>query len=65
MGTLKKYRFRLAWQNFRVGDVIEPTGMQRDWLLQNGYIEPIPSAQTSEPAVVPAAPARKRQRVSP
>jgi len=42
MGTLKEYRFRLAWQNYRVGDVIKPTGVVRDWLLANGYIEPLP-----------------------
>lgn len=81
MGTLKKYRFRLAWQNYRVGQVIEPTGTVRDWLLAHGYIEPVaepvpervepPEEPKSElPALplqsVPTIPTfRKRQRVEP
>lgn len=38
-GTLKKVRFKLAWQTYRVGDVIEPNGTLRDWLLAHGYVE--------------------------
>ncbi len=53
MGTLKKYRFRLAWQNYRVGAVIEPTGVVRDWLLANGYIEPVADAAPPAPAPEP------------
>lgn len=37
-----KVRFKLAWQTYRVGDVIEPTAMNRDWLLANGYVELLP-----------------------
>lgn len=55
MGTLKKYRFRLAWQNYRVGAVIEPTGVVRDWLLANGYIEPVADAPPPPPEPAPAA----------
>ena len=40
-GTLIKVRFKLAWQNYRVGDVITPSGVQRDWLMANGYVEPL------------------------
>lgn len=32
-------RFKLAWQTYRVGDVITPNGTLRDWLLQCGYVE--------------------------
>lgn len=38
-GTLKKCRFKLAWQNYRVGDIIQPAGALRDWLVCNGYVE--------------------------
>ncbi len=63
MNTPKKYRFRLAWQNYRVGDVIEPPGTLRDWLLSNGYVEPAEElAPPPPPATQPAAPARKRQQ---
>ncbi len=41
-GTLKPVRFKLAWQNYKVGDVIKPNGTQRDWLLANGYCELLP-----------------------
>lgn len=32
-------RFILAWQTYRVGEVITPNGTHRDWLLANGYVE--------------------------
>lgn len=38
-GSLQKVRFKLAWQSYRVGDVITPNGSLRDWLLGNGYVE--------------------------
>lgn len=38
-GSLVEVRFKLAWQHYRVGDVIKPHGMQRDWLIANGYVE--------------------------
>ena len=38
-GTLKKVRFKMAWQNYRVGDVITPNATRRDWLVSNGYVE--------------------------
>lgn len=59
MGTLAKVRFRLAWQNYRVGDVIEPTGVLRDWLLASGYVvavEPPPVPPAEPPAPAPPAP---------
>ena len=62
MGTLVKVRFKLAWQQYRVGDVIEPPATLRGWLLSNGYAEPLKS---EPPAVLTALPARKRKRVSP
>jgi hypothetical protein len=38
-GTLKSVRFTLAWQTYRVGDVITPNGTLRDWLVGNGYAQ--------------------------
>jgi len=35
--TLKKVRFKLAWQNYRVGDEITPNGTLRDFLVGNGF----------------------------
>lgn len=48
-GTLKKCRFKVAWQNYRVGDVIEPSGVHRDWLLRNGFIEVMETGSVSVP----------------
>lgn len=45
-GTLIQLRFKLAWQTYRVGDVITPNGTLRDWLLANGYAEPVSAAAT-------------------
>lgn len=39
VGTSKKLRFKLAWQQYRVGDVIEPNGTLRDWLIGHGYCD--------------------------
>lgn len=36
-GTLKKVRFILAWQDFRVGAEILPNARLRDFLLGGGY----------------------------
>lgn len=41
-GTLKPVRFKLSWQTYRVGDVITPPGVLRDWLIRNGYCELLP-----------------------
>lgn len=32
-------RFIVAWQNYRVGQVIEPSGAHRDWLIAAGFCE--------------------------
>lgn len=52
MDTLKPVRFKVAWQTYRVGDVIKPAGLLRSWLLANGYVEPAVDdpVQTSAPA---------------
>lgn len=38
-GTLKKVRFKLAWQNYRVGDEITPNGTLRDFLVGSGFVD--------------------------
>lgn len=43
-GTLRKVRFKLAWQTYRVGDEITPNGTLRDWLVGNGYVEIVEDA---------------------
>lgn len=65
-GTLQKVRFKVAWQGYRVGAVIMPNGTLRDWLIGNGYAEPV-SGETetvTPPPVVARAsqPPRRGQR---
>ena len=60
MGTLIKVRFKLAWGNYRAGDVIEPPAMLRGWLVSNGYVEPVD--ETPPAPQSPTIPTRKRQR---
>lgn len=50
-GTLKKVRFKKAWQNYKVGDIIQPTGTQRDWLVANGYVELVNTGTIAAPLV--------------
>ena len=61
MNTLrlpKKVRFILAWQTYRVGDVITPPGTLRDWLIGNGYCKLV----ADEPANTVARPMSQRVR---
>lgn len=32
-------QFVMAWQNYRVGEVITPPATLRDWLMDNGYVQ--------------------------
>jgi len=47
-----KVRFIKAWQLYRVGQIIEPTGVLRDWLMQCGYVEPVRDKPEIETATV-------------
>jgi len=48
-GTEKFVRFKLAWQDYRVGDVIQPSGTLRDWLVGNGYADVIDAGTVEKP----------------
>lgn len=62
-GTLKKVRFKLAWQTYAVGEVIEPNGTLRDFLVGNGYAEIIDSEPVRAQGVNRmAAPTHHRKR---
>jgi len=37
----RKVRFKLAWQTYRVGDVITPPALFRDWLMGRGFVEEV------------------------
>ena len=39
MRTPTKLKIIVPWQYYNVGDVIEPTAILRDWLIQNGFAE--------------------------
>lgn len=63
--VLPSVRFKLAWQTYRVGDVIQPNGTLRDWLLANGYVEIIePAAGADRPARLARAAAKKVAEVA-
>jgi hypothetical protein len=42
-------RFKLAWQTYRVGDVITPNGLLRDWLMARGYVEKVEANTVKQP----------------
>lgn len=58
-GTLVPVRFKLAWQNYRVGDVITPNGTHRDWLIAHGYVDPVEVETPGRPAKFTAKAAKK------
>jgi hypothetical protein len=43
-------RFIVAWQTYRVGDVIRPAATLRTWLIGNGYCKDLEIEQPSRPA---------------
>ena len=51
MGTNGKVRFKLAWKNYRVGDVITPNGTLRNFLMANGFVVPVDSSKVEEKIV--------------
>jgi hypothetical protein len=63
-GTLKKVRFKSAWQGYRVGDEITPNGTLRDWLISNGYADLVdePSPVRKQGVNRQAAPTSRRGR---
>lgn len=59
LGCGKKVRFILAWQNYRVGDEIEPTAMDRDWLRAKGYVVDVEAETPARPAKLSTRAAKK------
>ena len=63
-GTLKKCRFKLAWKHYRVGEIIQPSGALRDWLVGNGYVEvieePSPVRASGVAREIKSAPAKRK-----
>jgi hypothetical protein len=37
----QQFRIRLAFDSYRVGDLISPTGLYRSSLISRGFIEPV------------------------
>jgi len=35
-----KLKFKMGWQAYSKGDVIEPPAALREWLMLNGYVVP-------------------------
>lgn len=64
MGTLRPLRFVVAWQAYRVGDVITPPAGLAAWLVANGYCEraALPAAPAPVTAPAPAAEAGPRKK---
>lgn len=59
-----KIRFKVAWSNYRVGDVIEPAAMLRNELLFRGFAEVVKQdpIETAEARSTETAVVRKRSR---
>jgi hypothetical protein len=47
-GTLKKVRFKLAWQAYKVGDEITPSGVLRDFLVAHGFATVVQEAELND-----------------
>lgn len=65
---LPQIRFVRAWQTYRVGDVIQPPGTLRQWLIASGFCEfvkpasSVPVASEPEPPVTVPAKQRKPRK---
>lgn len=55
-------RVILAFETYRVGDVIEPTGLWRDQLIRQRYIEPIVESAIVKPVEVEPEKKQRRKR---
>lgn len=51
MNNLKKVKFKVAWQSYRVGDEITPNGTLRDWLVDQGFVEVMDTASGAKSPV--------------
>ena len=63
----RKVGFKIAWGHYRVGDVIEPAGTLRSFLIDNGYAVAVPPETEIGPGRFAPAPgagasARRRRR---
>lgn len=47
-----RVRFIKGWQFYRVGQIIEPPGLLREWLLQSKYVEVVRDEPEIETAMV-------------
>lgn len=59
MDGLPKVRFKIAWQAYRVGDVIQPPATLRGWLVGNGFAELVEAESPIRPAKMARAAAAK------
>lgn len=60
-----KVRFVRAWQTYRVGQIIEPPGVLRDWLRGNGYVEIVREEPEMETAMANPPAEHAALRVNP
>jgi len=61
-----KVRVKLAFGNYRVGDILEPAALYRDELLARGFVEVVKAAPETAQAPAPetaARPAARRKAV--
>jgi len=58
----QKIRFIRAWQTYRVGDVIQPPAVRRDWLIGNGYAEPVSGETAAVPPLAVSRASRPPQK---
>ena len=56
-----KVKFVKAWQNYQVGNEIEPPGVLRQWLLANKYVEPVAMNESCEESHVFKRPVRRKR----
>lgn len=61
-GTLKKVKFKVAWQSYRVGDEITPNGTLRQWLVENGYADVVGGDKPAPVNRQMKAPNKREQR---
>lgn len=50
-----RVKFIMAWRTYRVGDIIDPPGTLRQWLIQSKFCVPIEERIETATAPAPVA----------
>ncbi len=64
---MRKVRFKVAWQTYKVGDEIQPPGAHGEWLVREGFADYVKgereTAALEQPEVATRKSRNKKRRL--